>query len=161
MPESFIVNVADTRAVRHERGGWSADFEAEDAPFEHVGVNIRVLDPGQANGMYHSETVEEHFLVLGGECLLIMDGKEHLLKQWDFVHCPPGTNHIFVGAGDGPSTILMVGGRGPDGQGLHYPANAVAAAHGASVAEDTSSPREAYADWSREFTPGRMPWPPA
>lgn len=55
----------------------------------------------------------------------------------------------------------MVGGRAPEGEGLHYPANEVAAAHGASVAQDTSSPREAYAAWGRESTPGRMPWPPA
>ena len=161
MSEPFVINVADSPAFHHEKGGWSCDFETREAPFEQLGINIRVLDPGQANGMYHSEEMQEDFLVLGGECILIMDGEEHMLRQWDFVHCPPGTEHIFVGAGDGPSTILMVGARSPDGEGLYYPANDVAAKYGASVAADTPEPREAYADWGREFTRGRMPWPPS
>ena len=161
MSEPFVVNVADAPAYHHERGGWSCGFESRDAPFEQLGINIRVLDPGQANGMYHSERMQEDFLVLGGECILILDGEERTLNQWDFVHCPPGTEHIFVGAGDGPATILMVGARSPEGKGLHYPVDEVAAKHGASVEQDTSEPREAFAGWSREFTPGKMPWPPA
>jgi hypothetical protein len=46
--------------------------------------------------------------VLGGRCTLILDGTEHELHAWDFVHCPTGTRHAFVGAGDGPcwSTAL-------------------------------------------------------
>jgi uncharacterized cupin superfamily protein len=161
MPGPFVVNVADAPAFHHERGGWRTTFKSPEARFEQLGINIRVLGPGQPNGLYHDETVQEAFLVLGGACILILDGEERPLKQWDFVHCPPGTEHIFVGAGDGPCTILMVGARGADGNGLHYPVNALAAAHGASVAEETSVPGEAYADWSHEFTPGRMPWPPA
>ncbi|HEV7808056.1 MAG TPA: cupin domain-containing protein [Solirubrobacteraceae bacterium] len=161
MTGPFVVNVADAPAVYHERGGWSTAFEGPERRFEQLGVNIRVLAPGQPNGLYHSETVPEAFLVLGGECLLIIDGEERALKQWDFVHCPAGTGHIFVGAGDGPCTILMAGVRGADGNGLHYPVNELAAAYGASVAEETSEPRQAYADWGSDFRPGPLPWPPA
>ena len=161
MSEPFVMNVADAPASYHERGGWSVEFETREARFEHVGINICVLAPGQPNGMYHSEQVQEDFLVLGGECILIMDGEERALRQWDFVHCPPGTEHIFVGAGAGPCTILMVGARGPDGNGLHYPVSEIAAAYSASVAAATSQPREAYADWGRHFEPGTPPWPPA
>lgn len=134
------MNVADAPAFHHERGGWTTTFESPEARFEQLGVNIRVLEPGQPNGLYHDETVQEAFLVLGGACILIMDGDERPLKQWDFVHCPPGTEHIFVGAGDGPCTILMLGARGVGGNGLHYPVNELAAAYGASVAEETSVP---------------------
>ncbi|MDX6681705.1 MAG: hypothetical protein QOG94_1744 [Solirubrobacteraceae bacterium] len=161
MSEPFVVNVADAPALHHERGGWTTVLEPPEARFEQFGINIRVLVPGQPNGLYHREAMQEAFLVLGGECILILDGEERPLKQWDFVHCPPGTGHIFVGAGDGPCTILMVGARGDDGNGLHYPVDDVAAGHGASVAEETSDPPTAYADWGRDFTPGRLPWPPA
>jgi uncharacterized cupin superfamily protein len=155
----FVVNVADAPALRNERGGTSVRFESPEAPFPDLGIGIRELQPGQPNGKYHSENVQEDFLVLSGECVVIIDGKERGLRAWDFVHCPAGTEHIFVGAGEGPCHILMVGARGPD-QRLHYPVNELAARHGASVSEPTSVPAEAYADWSREFTPARLLWPP-
>src|SRR5438552_11432833 len=66
------------------------------------GMSIQVLPPGEPNGTYHWETEQEDFLVLAGEALLIVEGQERSLKQWDFVQCPPETRHAFVGAGDGP-----------------------------------------------------------
>jgi uncharacterized cupin superfamily protein len=118
-----------------------------------------VLEPGQPNGKYHSESVQEDFLVISGECLLIVDGEERRLKAWDFVHCSAGTEHIFVGAGSGPCTILMVGARRTDRR-IRYPVNELAARHGASAPEDTSDAAKAYADWNSEFTPTSLSWPP-
>jgi uncharacterized cupin superfamily protein len=97
--------------------------------------------------------------VLGGRCTLILNGEERELKQWDFFHCPAGSEHVFVGAGDGPCWILMVGARGP-GEGAHYPVNETAAKYGASARESTDDPRVAYADWANEAEPARLPWPP-
>jgi uncharacterized cupin superfamily protein len=102
--------------------------------------------------------VQEDFLVLSGECLLLVEEEERPLKAWDFVHCSPGTRHIFIGAGEGPCAILMVGARGED-KTLHYPPSEVAAKHGASASEETTSPREAYADWPRDFEQVRATWP--
>jgi uncharacterized cupin superfamily protein len=82
--------------------------------------------------------------------------KERRLRTWDFVHCPAGTAHIFVGAGTGPCAILMVGTRG---RAIHYPVNALAAKYGASVTRDTPDPKEAYADWPGELTPTELDWP--
>ena len=84
------------------------------------------------------------FLVLAGECLLLVEGEERLLEQWDFVHCPAWTEHVFVGAGSGPCAILMVGAR-PDPEELRYPVVDVARKHDAGVAKETSSGDEAYA----------------
>ena len=113
MPDDwFVVNVADAPALRNERGGTSVRFESPEAPFPDLGIGIRELQPGQPNGKYHSENVQEDFLVLSGECVVIIDGEERALRAWDFVHCPAGTEHIFVGAGEGPCHILMVGARG-------------------------------------------------
>jgi len=94
--------------------------------------------------MYHRESGQEGFLVLSGECLLIVEGEERRLRAWDFLHCPPGTSHSFVGAGDGPCVMLMVGARHADGT-IFYSRNEVALHHGAGVTEETPSPREAYA----------------
>jgi uncharacterized cupin superfamily protein len=158
MPEWFVVNVADAPALRHERAGAYVRFEPPEARFPQIGVNIHVLQPGEPSCKYHREDAQEDFLVLSGDCLVIVDDEERPLRAWDFVHCPPGTDHVFVGAGDGPSAILMIGAR-REGDGVHYPVNERAAAYGASVTAPTDSPAEAYADWPNEFTPTQLEWP--
>jgi uncharacterized cupin superfamily protein len=121
-------------------------------------VNISVLAPGEPNSMYHAEEAQEGFLVLSGECLLLVEGEERRLRQWDFVHCPPWTRHVFVGAGDGECVVLMIGGRAKDG--LVYPADELAQQHRAGVRETVTTPREAYADWpglaDEPYRPGTL-----
>ncbi|MDQ2982008.1 MAG: cupin domain-containing protein, partial [Actinomycetota bacterium] len=97
-PGWFVLNIADAVWMRNEQGGEWSSLEPPDG-FEQYGIGIHVLRPGQPNGVYHSETMQEDFLVLSGECLLIVEEEERRLKAWDFVHCSPGTHHIFVGAG--------------------------------------------------------------
>ena len=140
----FVVNARDVRWVRSEARGQDTDFEGKQE-FPELGFRIHVLEPGQRNGMYHGESGQEDFLVVSGECVLVIEGEERLLKAWDFVHCPPWTQHIFVGAGDGPCVIVMTGSRA-GGSKILYPVNEVAAKHGASVLEETSKPDEAYAN---------------
>jgi uncharacterized cupin superfamily protein len=111
--------------------------------------------------MYHWEADQEDFLVLSGEAVLIVEGEERPLKAWDFVHCPPGTNHVIVGAGEGPCLVIAIGARdrstGPDWGG--YTADEAAARHGASVQQDTSDEKMAYADWTwREPAPYQDGW---
>jgi uncharacterized cupin superfamily protein len=154
----FVLNLGDALAVRNEeKGGAVYPLEPEGQPFTGFGANVHVVWPGEPSAMYHSEGVREAFLVLSGECTLIVEEQERPLRPWDFFHCPAGTRHIFVGAGDGPCAILMIGAR-PD-EPLHYPVSEIAAKHGASVAQETPNPDEAYADWPGEFVPVRLPWP--
>ena len=115
-----------------------------------------MLEPGQPTGMYHGEAGQEDFLVVSGECVLVIEGEERHLKAWDFVHCPPWTRHVFVGTGDSPCVIVTVGAR-PEDHEILYPVDDAAATHGASVEAETPSPKEAYAPYPREplFQPYR------
>jgi uncharacterized cupin superfamily protein len=155
MGDWFVKNVRDAAWGTHEAFGAAGRFEPEPGTFDQLGINIRVLEPGQPNCLYHRENLQEDFLVLLGEPLLLIDGEERPLKAWDFVHVPPGVDHVFVGAGNGPSAILMVGARSPDEE-LFYPAAEVAQKHGAAAEKDTPSPEEAYAPY-----PGRQEGRPA
>jgi uncharacterized cupin superfamily protein len=137
----FVLNAREARWKAGDFGAYTR-FEG-DARFPQVGVNIGVLDPGQPACMYHGENEQEDFLVLSGECLLLVEGQERRLRAWDFVHCPAGTEHVFVGAGDGPCTVLAIGGR--TGGDVIYPASELAQRHGAGVEQTTSSPEAAYA----------------
>src|SRR6266516_5531962 len=139
----FVVNVREAAWRTHDAFGSSCRFESDEAWFRELGINLRVLRPGQPNCLYHSESLQEDFLVLSGECLLLIEGEERRLGPWDFVHSPPWTDHIFLGAGDGPCVIMMVGGRSAPWQ-VRYVVSEVAARHGASVKEETDNPDVAY-----------------
>jgi len=141
----FVVNVRDARWWTSDTRGSGWLLEWGDVWFEQLAVNLRVLEPGQPNGMYHSEATQEAFLVLHGECRLLVEGEERVLRRWDFFHSAPGTEHIFVGAGDGPCALLMLGPRVADEQ-LHYPVSELAARYGASAKTASSNPDEVYAD---------------
>jgi uncharacterized cupin superfamily protein len=148
----FVLNAREARwRARPGRGhslpltGWS-DEECETL-FPQLGINLLVLSPGEPIGMYHWEADAEGFLVLSGEALLIIEGQERPLRQWDFVHCPPRSNHMIVGAGAGRCAILAMGSReymaGPEWGG--YTVDEAALRHGAGVEQETSDAKLAYA----------------
>ena len=158
-PGWFVVNVGEAAWLRNDAFGGRCVFEsservlaerpdAEPQPFDQVGFTLAVLEPGKPTGMYHGESGQEDFLVLAGECLLLVEGEERPLRAWDFVHCPSGTEHIFVGAGEGPCVIFMTGARGGD-KTIVYPRSEVARAHGSGVETETGLPSEAYAPFPR------------
>ena len=149
-PGWFVLNARDARWYDRGERGLVCLFEGE-PEFEQVGINLFVLGPGNPMSMYHWEADQEDFLVVHGEALLIAEGEERPLRQWDFVHCPAGMNHVIVGAGDGPCVVVAVGARqhqdGPDLGG--YPVDDAARRHNAGVDVETTIPEEAYA----RFTP--------
>jgi len=156
----FIRNIREVQWYDGGTAGVYGDFEQGER-FAEFGFNFGVVWPGQPVALYHREDHQEGFLVLSGECLLIVEGEERELKQWDYLHCPPGVAHIIVGAGTGPSFLIAVGGRVGPGNTV-YPVNPVALKHQAGVHRQTNDPAEAYASFPRpkpvpfreEFLPG-------
>jgi len=158
----FVVNVRDAEWWVSKTFGSGCRFETGDHPFSELGINLSVVEPGESNCLYHSESQQEDFLVLAGECKLLVEGEERPLRQWDFVHCPAWVEHVFVGAGDGPCVILMTGARSPD-ESLLYPKSELAERYGASAVEDTPDPKQAYAPFEhpergRPAYWDRLPW---
>ena len=155
----FVLNAREVSWIQSEERGQDTDFEGGQE-WTQLGFRIQVVAPGQ-RGIYHGESGQEDFLVVSGECVLVIEGEERRLKAWDFVHCPPWTKHTFVGAGDGPCVIVMAGSRA-GGFEVVYAVSDVAAKHGASVLEETSKPDEAYAHFGPEerasYREGWLPW---
>lgn len=139
----FVLNAREARWLEGDFGAYTR-FEGA-ARFPQLGFNIGVLAPGQPACYYHGEDAQEDFLVLSGECLLLIEGEERPLKTWDFVHCPAWTEHVFVGAGDGPCAVLAVGARLKGHYDVVYPESELAKRHGAGVERETHDPKEAYA----------------
>ena len=164
----FVLNAREARWRRREGRGNSLAFTGStdadlERNFRQLGVNLFVLGPGEPIGVYHWEADAEDFLVLSGAALLIVEGQERPLRQWDFVHCPAGTNHMILGARDEGCVVLAAGSRehvgSPDWGG--YTVDEVALRHGAGVEEETSIADEAYARFpDPEPTPYRDGWLP-
>ena len=139
------------------------DFEGWRQESAQFGVNPFVLQPGAPLAMYHWEADQEDFLVVAGEALLVVEGEERSLRAWDFVHCPPKTRHVIVGAGTGPCLVIAIGARAHDGQrdSLGFTVDEAAKRHGATVEKDTLDGGVAYASVPpREPTAYREGWLP-
>jgi uncharacterized cupin superfamily protein len=173
-PGWFVVNVRDAAWIRNEAFGARCVFESDrrvlrdnpnrvDQRFGQVGITLAVLEPGRPSGLYHAESAEESFLVLQGECSLLIEDEERPLRQWDFVHCPRGTAHAFVGAGGAHRCVLLMVGARPEQKTIVYPRCSLALRHNAGVQDETDSPAEAYArlpHWQpgRPQPQGELPW---
>lgn len=156
----FVVNVADAPWYGTTAFGKICVFESPEERFAGTGVRVYLLEPGKPNCRYHRENAQENFLVLSGRCTMLVNGEERPLEAWDFVHCPPGVSHVFVGAGDRPCALLAIGDR-PAENPLAYPASPLAAKYGAEAPEPTTDPKVAYSDvpsWTPIDAPG---WPPS
>jgi uncharacterized cupin superfamily protein len=157
----FVVNVRDSSWVTSDGRGACCIFEGGEVAFAELGYTLAVLEPGRSAGRYHREGTQEAFLVLQGECLLIVEGQERTLRTWDFFHCPPWTEHVLVGAGEGPCVIFMTGHH-TDPDKLVYPRSELALRHGAGVEVETTKSAEAYAEFPKweprkpDFT--GLPW---
>jgi uncharacterized cupin superfamily protein len=147
----FVLNACEAQWWDRKGRGVLCEFEGAGfegaADFLQLGINLTVLGPGEPMAMYHRENDQEDFLVLAGEALAIVEGEERPLRQWDFLHCPAGTDHVIVGAGEAPCVVLAVGARdrstGPDWGA--YTVEEAAQRHGAGVERETTDPHEAYA----------------
>jgi uncharacterized cupin superfamily protein len=163
----YVLNLRDAE-WRHAEGRGavcvaSDDFESWRREADQLGVNPFVLMPGEPMSMYHWEADQEDFLVVSGEAVVIVEGEERELRAWDFVHCPPRTRHVIVGAGAGPCLVLAIGAREHDGQpeSIGFPADDVAKKYMASVERDTMDGDVAYASVSgRKPTAYREGWIP-
>jgi uncharacterized cupin superfamily protein len=155
----FVQNVKDAHWIGSPEFGRSAIFgDPEAYRGWDVGVRLHVLEPGKPNCRYHREDAQEDFLVLSGRCRLLVNGEERSLGPWDFVHCPPGVSHVFVGAGDGPCVVMMIGQR-KEGRAIFYPRHAPAREVNAEAPQPTPDPQVAYSDVT-PWAPVQPPrWP--
>jgi uncharacterized cupin superfamily protein len=150
----WVLNARDARWIKRDGRGWSVPFtgwtdEEAEVFYPLLGVNLVVLEPGQPLSIYHQETDAEGFVVVAGEALLIVEGQERALRQWDYVHTPVGCSHTIIGAGDDRCVIVAAGSRvniGKENWGS-YTVDETAQRHNAGVEEETPDAQIAYSRW--------------
>ena len=149
-PGWFVVNTADAAWTNNEAYGGVCIFESDEFVLQgrpdltayenpHAGFTIRVVPPGKPTTLYHAESVQEDFLIVMGECVLIIEDQERHLRPWDFVHCPPMTAHTFVATEAGPCVLVATGNRRDDLVTVS-PRSDAALRHDAGSEIDTAKP---------------------
>lgn len=156
----YVLNLGEAQWVGNDLYGHWCSFEGQRSRFTEVGVNVTVVEPGQAACLYHRETCQEGYFVLEGECTLLIEEEERPLRQWDYVHLPPGAAHVLVGAGSGPAAVLMLGAR-PADQAIQYPESELAKRYTAGGVATYETPEEAYGSIPglTRPTPRAFAWP--
>jgi uncharacterized cupin superfamily protein len=139
----YVLNARLAKWLHVPGLGSYCGFEGE-VRFPDLGINVNVMEPGEAMSMYHTENAQEDFLVLAGKALLIIEDEERPLEQWDLVHCPAYTAHTILGAGDGPCVVLAVGARVDRPDEGKFVASKTAIKRGAGVERETKDSNEAY-----------------
>lgn len=76
------------------------------------GVNLVMLEPGAMSSLRHWHLNEDEFVwVLDGECTLVQDGGETVMRPGDCAAFPAGdqNGHHFINRTDSPARFLVVG----------------------------------------------------
>lgn len=151
----FVVNAREARWLHNDMRAVCRFGGEGEAHFDDLGIGLYWLEPGKPMSLYHHEAGQEDFLVLRGDCLLIVEGHERPLGPWDFVHCPPRTPHAIVASGTESALVLAVGVRKEKGS-ARYPVEATAVRHGAGLPDERASATDVYASFG-EPLPGPAP----
>jgi uncharacterized cupin superfamily protein len=84
------------------------------------GINQIVLKPGQRGRIHRHRRQEEVYLVLDGTLTLLVEGEAHELASGDLARVAPDLKRQLVNRGDGPVSLLALGGsvmhEGRDGE---------------------------------------------
>src|SRR5206468_768614 len=118
-PTHLDAPVSSTASETRASLSWDGEtmvFGSTRAPSEagstgQVGVDLTGVGAGEPVAMNHDGNDPRDLLGVAGEALLIIEGEEGRLHPWNFVHCPPGTNHGIVRAGETPCVVVAVGAR--------------------------------------------------
>jgi len=145
MTDWSVRNVRELTWTENRMGAYCDLLQGDDDAAEEFAINLNVLGAGQPMAIYHREPHQEGFLVLRGDCELIVDGESRPLRQWDYFHCPPDVPHVVVGRGEEPALVLAVGSR-VGGGGATYPPEPLASRYGASTTDELDA-RAAYAQF--------------
>lgn len=88
----------------------------EAAGLTQFGVNLVRLGPGAMSSLRHWHLAEDEFvMVLSGECVMVQDEGETLMRPGDCAGFPAGSTngHHFLNRSDQLATFLVVGAKAP------------------------------------------------
>lgn len=86
------------------------------AGLTQFGVNLVRLEPGALSSLRHWHMAEDEFvMVLSGECVMVQDAGETVMRPGDCAGFPAGSTdgHHFLNRTDEVATFLVIGSKAP------------------------------------------------
>lgn len=103
-PEPYAAMMAGRHSLRLGQAGGLTQF----------GVNLVVLEPGALSSLRHWHRAEDEFvMVTEGECVMVTDAGEELMRVGDCAAFPAGdgNGHHFINRSDREARFLVIGSK--------------------------------------------------
>ncbi|WP_207102749.1 cupin domain-containing protein [Paracoccus shandongensis] len=84
------------------------------AGLTQFGVNLVTLEPGALSSLRHWHRAEDEFvMVTEGECVMVTDDGEEIMRPGDCVGFPANTpdGHHFINRSNAPACFLVIGSK--------------------------------------------------
>lgn len=108
--DARVVRAADRRTsqLRYDRGSVERLVDG-DIGAVSVDVHVNRIRAGSAPGPYHFHTsCENVYLVVAGEIVVRIDGREHRLAPGDTAFIPPGVPHSATNVGSVDAELIEI-----------------------------------------------------
>ena len=93
------------------------------AGLKRTGINLTTVPPGKESFVYHAHLTEEEWIyVLSGKGIALVDGKEYVVEEGDFIGFPEGVAHNMRNDGE-VDLVYLVGGENRDFDIADFPSH--------------------------------------
>ncbi len=104
MPEPRIIRREEVDSLQRAPGVSVASSVTKENGATEISSGITTFQAGTSNTT-HFHNAEESVIVIEGQGILMINGQEHDVRQYDSAFITPGTHHRLINTGDIPFKI--------------------------------------------------------
>ena len=104
MSEPRIIRREEVETLQRAPGVSVASSVTKENGATDISSGITTFQEGTSNTT-HYHNAEESVIVIEGQGILIINGEEHRVRQYDSAFITPGTHHRLINTGDTPFKV--------------------------------------------------------
>ena len=104
MPEPRVIKREDVSSLERAPGVTVASSVTKEVGATEISSGITTFEAGASNTT-HYHNAEESVIVIEGEGILMINGQEHQVRQYDAAFITPGAHHRLINTGATPFKI--------------------------------------------------------
>ena len=104
MPEPRVIRREEVESLQRAPGVSVASSITKEVGATEISSGITTFQAGTSNTT-HYHNAEESVIVIEGEGIIIIDGEENYVRQYDAAFITPGTHHRLINPGNEPFKI--------------------------------------------------------
>ena len=99
MPEPRVIRREEVESLQRAPGVSVASSITKEVGATEISSGITTFQAGTSNTT-HYHNAEESVIVIEGEGIIIIDGEENYVRQYDAAFITPGTHHRLINPGN-------------------------------------------------------------